>query len=136
MSALHRRYGRMDDQQFYRDRVAENLNADGDLDPPWERFPHYERYTIGWRMGSGEDWLHMWYRFLEDFDPTFEARLAYLRRHPPAPMNWSERVYGVLYPSAPEEDPEEEEDQAPKQRRAGLLHLGLIASDAAYSIWL
>ena len=36
-------------QNFYRDRLAGELDAHGDLVPPWAKFPTYERYTIGWR---------------------------------------------------------------------------------------
>ena len=124
-------------QQFYRDSLSEKLDENGDLTPPWERFPNYERYTIGWRMGEGEDWLSYWHVFLEDLDAAFEVRLAYLKRHPPAPVNWADRVYGVLHPSAKdeEEDGDDATDQLAVQRRAELLHLGLIASDAAYPIW-
>lgn len=123
-------------QQFYRDRLAAELDANGDLTPPWEKFPRYDRYTIGWRMGDGESWLCYWSVFLEDLDPAFDVRLAYLRRHPPAPKNWASRVYHVLYPSAEDDDEDEDSTQATDQRRAELLTLGLVASDAAYPIWL
>ena len=122
-------------QQFYRDRLSEHLDENGDLTPPWEKFPNYERYTIGWRMGSGEDWLSYWYVFLENLDPAFDVRLAYLRRHPPAPVNWAGRVYEVLYPSIRADD-HRDEDQVVAQRHGELRALGLIASDAAYPIWL
>jgi hypothetical protein len=126
----------MDGQQFYRGHLSDELDANGDLTPPWEKFPTYERYTIGWRMGDGEGWLSYWYVFLENLDPAFETRLAYLQRHPPAPKNWADRVYGVLYPSAEDAEGAENEDQIIDQRRAELLYLGLIASDASFPIWL
>ncbi len=42
------------------------------LPPPWIAYPHIERYSIGWRMGYGEDYImntvvptrravHMWH---------------------------------------------------------------------------
>jgi hypothetical protein len=83
-------------------------------------------------MGSGEDWLSLWHVFLEDLDPAFEVRLAYLRRHPPAPINWADAVYDVLHPSEPDED----EEPADPERRAELRRMGLIASDASFRIWL
>ena len=129
----------MDGMSYRRGRLAEHLDGAGDLAPPWERFPHYERYTIGWRMGAGEDWLGLWRAFLEGLPPAFEVRLAYLKRHPPAPVNWADHVYRVLHPSAPDaadEAGEGAEDQVEAQRRAELRGLGLIASDAAYPIWL
>jgi hypothetical protein len=125
----------MDQQQCSRDRLAEHLDGNGDLPPPWERFPNYERYTIGWRMGAGEDWLSYWHVFLDALAPDFEVRLAYLRRHPPAPVNWADHVYAVLHPSVRDSD-NEGDDSGETQRRAELLQLGLIASDAAYPVWL
>jgi uncharacterized damage-inducible protein DinB len=38
---------------YHRGRLASLLDANGDLAPPWAKFPNYERGTIGWRMGSG-----------------------------------------------------------------------------------
>jgi hypothetical protein len=122
-------------EQSARKRLPEHLDAHGDLAPPWEQFPNYERYTIGWRMGDGEDWLGLWHVFVEGLAPAFAVRLAYLKRHPPAPVSWADRVHRVLRPSAREERGEAGE-QIEAQRRAELLAMGLIASDAAYPIWL
>jgi hypothetical protein len=121
-------------QQFYRRRLADHLDANGDLAPPWEKFPTYERYTIGWRMGGGEDWLSYWHAFLETLPADFETRLAYLKRHPPAPINWSEWVYGVLHPSDEEDAPHDEEAVA--RHRVELEPYEVIASDIAYRTWL
>jgi hypothetical protein len=121
----------MGPNQFYRQRLPEHLDANGDLAPPWERFPTYERYTIGWRMGVGESWLSMWRVFLDDLAPDFAVRLGYLRRHQPAPVNWWEMVYQVLHPSA--SDAQQEEEEA--ERRDALRQAGLIASDVAYPTW-
>lgn len=112
--------------------LKEHLDAHGDLAPPWEQFPHYERSTIGWRMGAGEDWLIMWHDFLADLDLT--ARVAYLRRHPPAPITWAASVYLVLHSS--EEGDDEEADDLASEHRAALLRDGYIASDIAYPTWL
>jgi hypothetical protein len=127
----------MDWQQSCRSRLPEYLDANGDLAPPWERFPTYERYTIGWRMGVGEDWLGLWHVFLESLDPALDARLAYLRRHPPAPITWTDAVHHVLYPSSGRtaRDDNDEEKLVEAQRDA-LQQAGLVASDIAYSTWL
>ena len=135
----------MDWKQSCRARLPEHLDESGDLAPPWEKFPHYERHTIGWRMGTGEDWLGLWHVFLENLDPAFEVRLAYLKRHPPAPFTWASSVHDVLYPSSREEDKGDDDDdddddvdddRAATERRAALLQRGLIASDIAFATWL
>ena len=142
----------MDWKQRCLARLPEHLDAHGDLAPPWERFPTYERYTIGWRMGTGEDGLGLWHVFLEQLGTSYEARLAYLRRHAAAPVTWASSVHQVLYPSARDDgdnddddndddddddgDDDEREKQAAQERRTALLQQGLIASDAAYSTWL
>jgi hypothetical protein len=88
-------------------------------------------------MGEGEDWLGLWHVFLESLDPAYEARLAYLRRHPPAPLTWADAVHHVLYPSSgrTERDDEDEEQLVDAQRDV-LQQAGLVASDIAYSTWL
>ncbi|WP_437766270.1 hypothetical protein WMF27_25470 [Sorangium sp. So ce281] len=137
----------MDWKESCRSRLREHVDQHGDIAPPWERFPDYERYTIGWRMGSGEDWLGMWSVFLEQLAPDRETRIAYLRRHPPAPITWAEAVHKVLHPTderaededgdEEEEDGDEEEDPiAAASRRSALLEQGLIAVDVSFSIWL
>lgn len=130
----------MDWKQSCRARLHEKLDENGDLAPPWEMFPTYERYTIGWRMGDGETWLGLWQVFLEGLDPAFEVRLAYLRRHPPAPITWANSVHDVLYPSSRDDEEEEEDEERDSrvalERRAALLQEGLIGSDVAYATWL
>jgi hypothetical protein len=53
--------------------------------PPWKQFPEYDRLSLGWRMGPGED-----YRF--DFAQWFrglpaDQRRAYAAEHP-EPADW------------------------------------------------
>ncbi len=110
-------------------RLGQHLDDHGDLSPPWARFPQFERYTIGWRMGAGEDWLGLWHCFLDKLGPAFEARLAYLRRHPPAPCSWARAVHETLHPDA-------EEDELSEETHRFLEAQGLIASDIAFPTWL
>lgn len=51
-----------------RSHLREHLDAQGDLAPPWEQLPQYTRYTIGWRMGMGEDSLIIWSLFRPEAD--------------------------------------------------------------------
>jgi hypothetical protein len=66
--------------------------------PPWEAFPTYERYTMGWRMGDGEDYFYDWHTFIEGLSNDYETRLNYLISHRPAPLNWCDHVFRVLCP--------------------------------------
>jgi len=125
-------------EAFYRGRLASQHDANGDIAPPWTKYPDYERGTIGWRMGGGEDWLSYWDRFLADLDPAYDVRLAYLKRHPPAPVSWSDHVLRVLRPGDrdPDDADEDADAQLVAQRRGELFGLGLVASDTSYPIWL
>lgn len=71
------------------DRPQDPLRYDeqGRALPPWVTHPHIERYSIGWRMGSGEDYWHAfaeWYSSLSEADWS-EYRAAY-----PAPEGWED----------------------------------------------
>jgi hypothetical protein len=121
----------MDWVTHIRARLPDHVDAAGDLAPPWEEFPQLERMTIGWRMGHGEDWLMLWHVFLEDMGTGYDDRLAYLRRHRPAPISWADSVWSVLHPDEDEEGDDDKEDPIERQ----LLDLGLIGSDVAYATW-
>ncbi|MEJ7597145.1 MAG: hypothetical protein WKG01_04475 [Kofleriaceae bacterium] len=54
--------------------------------PPWIRFPEIERYSIGWRMGSGESYLMVWWAFAERLDT--EDLVTYFREFAPLPLAW------------------------------------------------
>jgi hypothetical protein len=53
--------------------------------PPWAAFPEYDRDSMGWRMGAGEDHLYRLYVFFKHCDA--EERAEYERRHP-EPAEW------------------------------------------------
>jgi len=114
-------------------QVASTANVHDDIAPPWEKFPHYDRYTIGWRMGSGEAWLDKWRDFIQQMPTDVAVRLAYLKRHAPAPYNWADFVQEALHPECEEE---RDEDDGDKTFIKELQELGLIASDIAYPTWL
>jgi hypothetical protein len=100
--------------------------------PPWEEFPTYERYTIGWRMGTGEDYRYNWYKFIEKLSNDYNTRLNYLRCHRPAPLNWGDEVLAVLFPKT-----ESEQEYGCSQAEIlKLLNMGLVEHDAAYQTWI
>jgi len=65
------------------------IDDDGDLLAPWLVFPEIHPMSIGWRMGAGEDYLHLfasqYLRRDGDVDDVVRRRL---RRKHPAPTYW------------------------------------------------
>ena len=61
-------------------------NGEGQMKPPWQAYPTYSRYSLGWRMGVGEDyWVQFWDWFscaLSD-----EQRAAFIADYP-EPDGW------------------------------------------------
>lgn len=102
--------------------IADEQDERGDLPPPWARFPGYTRTTIGWRMGYGESYKWAHHDWLEAQGWDREQRLAYLRRHPPAPRTWANAVSVMLSAQA---DTAEDE----------LAALGLVADDVGAANW-
>jgi hypothetical protein len=105
-----------------------------DLTPPWEKYPTYERYTIGWRMGAGEDYLYQWGKAVKSMPEDYETRLRFLQGYRPAPLTWIDFVFNVLYPQADSVSASEKtfsEKEIQKYRE-----LGLIDYDAAYQTWI
>ena len=55
------------------------------MPPPWMAFPEIERYSIGWRMGYGEDYIYRFGDWLDTLSP--EERTEY-RTLFPEPVTW------------------------------------------------
>ena len=56
------------------------------MPPPWLAYPGYERYSLGWRMGSGEDYLD---RFVSWFEALGEKEREAYRARFPEPFTWA-----------------------------------------------
>ena len=67
-------------------------DADGLALPPWEAFPEYSRYTLGWRMGGGEDY---WMGFGRWFTKLSLQQQAEYQSKYPSPEGW-EDFYGIM----------------------------------------
>ena len=55
------------------------------MPPPWLAFPDIERYSIGWRIGYGEDYIYRFGDWLDTLSP--EERKEY-RSLFPEPITW------------------------------------------------
>jgi len=43
---------------------------------PWDEYPHYDRSDLGWRMGSGEDYLAKFETWFSGQTPNERAEFA------------------------------------------------------------
>ena len=68
------------------------------LPPPWIACPHIERYSIGWRMGCGEDYISRWGSW---YDALREAGQAEYHRLFPEPATrrgyWAHEGGGEVF---------------------------------------
>jgi len=77
----------LDRDELFADGIASEIDAHGTMLPLWRRYPDIERYSIGWRMGSGEWYLHLWQLWFERLTPDEQA--AYRARwEPDEPADW------------------------------------------------
>jgi len=123
---------RRDREEREKRQLDKLRNEHGELTPPWAQFPDYSLRTIGWRMGIGEQWQSLFFTFLRELDPSYEVRLSYLRRYPPAPINQAGRVYHILHGN----DSKRIDLAIVAQRQQEMLELGVIQHDVAYHTWL
>ena len=80
--------------EILKQRVATHrpIYADGPPEPPWLAFPDYPRFSMGWRMGPGQDYMC---EFREWFDGlTVKQRNAY-REYYLEPDNWTRFYAGM-----------------------------------------
>ena len=80
-------------------------------------------------MGHGEIWMEDWGRFMATL-PDHESKLAYFRRHRPAPYCWGNLVYGYLFRG------EKIGLTLTPEQIDRLLSLGLVEADVACATWL
>jgi hypothetical protein len=66
--------------------IAEELTPEGDLLPPWKRYPEIQAGSIGWRMGYGEGYMHAWDKWAEQLDQ--EKLIEYFKKYLPLPAEW------------------------------------------------
>ena len=74
--------------------LTEELANRPDLLPPWRKYPEIPRYSIGWRMGSGEFYLMVWDRWAKRLNR--KQRTAYFKNYTPIPVEWVDWVASSL----------------------------------------
>lgn len=107
-----------------------------ELPPPWAKHPEIPSGSIGWRMGYGEGYLMEWHDWLARQPKDRAPRLAYLRRHPPAPRTWSRTVAYVLEPDRDADDDDGDEGEGDESEGSEpLVAEGLVGDDVAMGAW-
>lgn len=61
-------------------RAEQHRDDNGDFAPPWRAFPEIGLGSIGWRMGDGEDYWHIFHDWYADL--TAERKAAYKAKYP------------------------------------------------------
>ena len=66
--------------------VAEELTPQGDLLPPWLKYPEIQAGSIGWRMGYGETYMMAWDIWADQLNK--DQLVEYFKKHLPLPLDW------------------------------------------------
>jgi len=102
-----------------------------ELEPPWAIYPSIAYGSIGWRMGTGEEYWRAWRAYAASRLADFPSALAYLQRHPRAPRTWCFFLASWLAPLA---------SANPRGKlvfeRATVDELGLLGDDVAYETFV
>lgn len=56
-----------------------------ELLPPWKKYPEIRRFSIGWRMGRGEEYLFDWSNW---FSKLSKAEKEEYKNKYPQPLIW------------------------------------------------
>jgi hypothetical protein len=70
--------------------IDEELSNNNPLLPPWIRHPELERGSLGWRMGYGESYMMVWWKWIEQFNQ--DELLEYFKQQIPIPLPWQDWV--------------------------------------------
>lgn len=104
---------------------------EAEIEPPWAAFPWIQLGSIGWRMGSGEDYMYRWLEYARKAFADVRSALAYLQRHPRAPRRWASFLVSWLEPLA-----RTNPGDAVVIDRAQVGALGLVGDDVAYPVFV
>lgn len=66
-------------------KLPEKPNYPNPMLPPWEACPDIPMFSIGWRMGGGEDYMHAFSDWFSDLDT--KTKNSYIENNP-EPSTW------------------------------------------------
>ena len=76
--------------KWFKKTIAEELTPQGDLLPPWLRYPEIQHHSIGWRMGYGESYIMAWDKWAESL--SRDDLVKYFKKYFPIPVEWLDWV--------------------------------------------
>lgn len=104
----------------YTDEIAKLIERHGNVPPLWAMFPATHPCEIGWRMGGGEAYKHLFIEWWDTVDWDVSARLAYMKSWDP-PYSWLEWVAWMVWESDYEDtDIEVKSEHFEQMEAAGL----------------
>ncbi len=109
--------------------VAEHVARDGEVVPPWKAYPEIERFSIGWRMGSGEWHMMVWWRWWDSAGWDEPRRLDYFRKHQP-PTQWLDWAAEAVW------SPDESDDADLEHEGVRRLAAHGIGSYEEWTTWI
>ena len=77
---------RQEYENWIKETIAKELTPQGDLLPPWQRYPEIQNGSIGWRMGYGEAYMIAWDKWASQINQ--EQLIEYFKKYAPIPVEW------------------------------------------------
>ena len=83
-------------EEWYLQFVKQHELTYGCVPPPWEAIPGSHPSSMRWRMGYGESLLSVFPKWLKQYFPSEESRIAFFWKHPPPPR-WQPYLVAAIF---------------------------------------
>lgn len=86
--------------------IVQYADSTGEIPPPWVFRDQSHPYQMGWRMGEGEFYLMVFWKWWDKQGFSIEERINYFKKHP-APPRWMAWKAEAIWDLNPWESPVE-----------------------------
>ena len=111
---------------WYQNQIEPLIAEHGMFPPPWIYVSQSHPYSIGWRMGSGEEFIGLFWQWWNSTGMNETQRIEYFKYFSPPPR-WYEWVADAIWDLEPWEDEPDEFDYQPYFKQ--LKELGFANVD-------
>ena len=125
-----------DAAQWYQAALQKYLDQYGDVPPPWIYSENSHPYSIQWRMGGGEDFMTIFWKWWQEQNFSEEESIAYFKKYSP-PSRWLGWTCEAIW-DINGLDEHEESDYTPyfeKLKSAGFTGIENFISDLENPDW-